>query len=64
MATGNEEVYEELKNVLYTDSAVAGEACGYAMGLVMLGTGSEKAVEEKPAPVSLIYGNWLLGGKR
>lgn len=46
MATGNEEVYEELRNVLYTDSAVAGEASGYAMGLVMLGTASEKAVEE------------------
>lgn len=46
MATGNEEVYDELRNVLYTDSAVAGEASGYAMGLVMLGTGSERAVEE------------------
>lgn len=46
MASGNEEVYEELRNVLYTDSAVAGEASGYAMGLVMLGTGSERAVEE------------------
>ncbi|KAJ1018085.1 hypothetical protein NDA16_004954 [Ustilago loliicola] len=46
MATGNEEVYEELRNVLYTDSAVAGEASGYAMGLVMLATGSERAVEE------------------
>ncbi|EST08654.1 Proteasome/cyclosome repeat [Kalmanozyma brasiliensis GHG001] len=46
MATGNEETYEELRNVLYTDSAVAGEASGYAMGLVMLGTGSERAVEE------------------
>ncbi len=28
------------------DSAVAGEAAGYAMGLVMLGTGSPKALEE------------------
>ena len=28
------------------DSAVAGEAAGYAMGLVMLGTGSAKALEE------------------
>ncbi|UZJ51462.1 hypothetical protein CBS101457_000782 [Exobasidium rhododendri] len=46
MASGNEEVYDELRNVLYTDSAVAGEACGYAMGLIMLGTGSERAVEE------------------
>ncbi|KDN37461.1 putative RPN2-26S proteasome regulatory subunit [Tilletiaria anomala UBC 951] len=46
MATGNEEVYEELRNVLFTDSAIAGEAAGYAMGLVMLGTGNERAVEE------------------
>lgn len=46
MASGNEDVYDELRNVLYTDSAVAGEACGYAMGLIMLGTGSERAVEE------------------
>ena len=46
MATGNEEVYEELRNVLFTDSAIAGEAAGYAMGLVMLGTGNPKAVEE------------------
>ncbi|PWY96976.1 26S proteasome regulatory complex, non-ATPase subcomplex, Rpn2/Psmd1 subunit [Testicularia cyperi] len=46
MATGNEDVYEEIRNILYTDSAVAGEASGYAMGLVMLGTASERAVEE------------------
>jgi hypothetical protein len=46
MATDNEEVFEDLKAVLFTDSAVAGEAAGLAMGLVMLGTGSTKAVEE------------------
>ena len=44
MATGDETVYEELKNVLYTDSAVAGEAAGLAMGLVMLGTANETAI--------------------
>jgi 26S proteasome regulatory subunit N2 len=32
--------------VLYNDSAVAGEAAGLAMGLVMLGSGSGKAIEE------------------
>jgi 26S proteasome regulatory subunit N2 len=31
---------------LFQDSAVAGEACGYAMGLVMLGLGSDKAFGE------------------
>ncbi|CAO1636284.1 unnamed protein product [Parajaminaea phylloscopi] len=46
MATGNLEVYEELRNRLYSDSAVAGEAAGYAMGLVMLGTASQQAVDE------------------
>ncbi|KAG4302880.1 hypothetical protein PCK1_000823 [Pneumocystis canis] len=46
MATRNEEIYEDLKNVLFTDSAVAGEAAGLAMGLVMLGTASAKAIDE------------------
>lgn len=32
--------------MLFNDSAVAGEAAGYAMGLVMLGTASEKALDE------------------
>ncbi|KAG8834158.1 proteasome regulatory particle base subunit [Serendipita sp. 399] len=42
----SETAYEDLRNVLFSDSAVAGEACGYAMGLVMLGSGSEKALDE------------------
>ncbi|OZJ03048.1 hypothetical protein BZG36_03705, partial [Bifiguratus adelaidae] len=46
MATDNDEIYEQLKNVLFSDSAVASEAAGLAMGLVMLGTGSEKAIHE------------------
>ncbi|CAG8688334.1 13834_t:CDS:10, partial [Gigaspora margarita] len=46
MATENNEIYEQLKEVLYSDSAVAGEAAGLAMGLVMLGTASQKAIEE------------------
>lgn len=46
MATGSEEIYEELKTVLYSDSAVNGEAVGLAMGLVMLGTGNIKALED------------------
>lgn len=40
------EYYEELKNVLYTDSAVASEAAGLGMGLIALGSGSEKVCEE------------------
>jgi 26S proteasome regulatory subunit N2 len=48
MATKNESIYEELKNVLYNnaDSAIIGEAAGYGMGLVMLGSADEKAIEE------------------
>ncbi|KDE05351.1 hypothetical protein MVLG_04266 [Microbotryum lychnidis-dioicae p1A1 Lamole] len=46
MGSGNEEIYDELRNVLFNDSAIAGEASGYAMGLVMLGTASEKALDE------------------
>ena len=46
MATGDEGIYDDLKNVLYTDSALNGEAVGIAMGLIMLGTGSIKALED------------------
>lgn len=46
MATGSEVIYDELKNVLYADSAINGEAVGIAMGLVMLGTGNSKALED------------------
>ncbi|KAJ6847996.1 26S proteasome non-ATPase regulatory subunit 1-like protein A-like [Iris pallida] len=45
LGTADEEVYDEVKNVLYTDSAVAGEAAGISMGLLMVGTASEKASE-------------------
>ena len=46
MATGSEEIFEAFKNVLYTDSAINGEAVGLSMGLVMLGTGNIKALED------------------
>ncbi|EAS30093.2 26S proteasome regulatory subunit Rpn2 [Coccidioides immitis RS] len=46
MATGDEDIYRDLKNVLHTDSALNGEAVGLAMGLVMLGTGNMKALED------------------
>ncbi|HLM69704.1 MAG TPA: HEAT repeat domain-containing protein, partial [Longimicrobium sp.] len=45
LGTADEEIYEDVKNVLYTDSAVAGEAAGIAMGLLMVGTASNKAAE-------------------
>ncbi|ODM23302.1 hypothetical protein SI65_00891 [Aspergillus cristatus] len=46
MATGDEGIYEDLRNVLYTDSALNGEAVGVAMGLIMLGTGNMRALED------------------
>ncbi|KAI4141941.1 MAG: hypothetical protein L6R39_005128 [Caloplaca ligustica] len=46
MATGDESIYEDLKAVLWSDSALNGEAVGIAMGLIMLGTGDIKALED------------------
>lgn len=40
------EIYDILRETLFQDSAVAGEASGYAMGLVMLGSGSTKCFDE------------------
>ncbi|MBA0737898.1 hypothetical protein Gogos_011316, partial [Gossypium gossypioides] len=45
LGTADEEIYEDIKSVLYTDSAVAGEAAGISIGLLMVGTASEKASE-------------------
>ncbi|KAJ0392565.1 hypothetical protein P43SY_010509 [Pythium insidiosum] len=39
LASHDYEIYEELKNVMFTDSAVAGEGAGVAIGLVLLGAG-------------------------
>jgi len=36
----------ELKELLYTDSAVAGEAAGYALGMVLVGSGAGNAVSD------------------
>jgi len=46
VATGNSVLYETLENVVYTDSAIAGEAAAYGMGLVMLGTGNSHAIQK------------------
>lgn len=45
LGTADDDIFDEIKNVLYTDSAVAGEAAGISMGLLMVGTASEKASE-------------------
>jgi 26S proteasome regulatory subunit N2 len=45
MATAADDAFEDLKSVLYTDSAVAGEAAGLAMGLLLAGRASDKTAE-------------------
>jgi 26S proteasome regulatory subunit N2 len=40
------DIYEEIRTALFQDNATAGEASGYAMGLVMLGTASDKVFDE------------------
>lgn len=40
------DIYELLRTVLFQDNATSGEAAGYSMGLVMLGSASPRAVEE------------------
>jgi 26S proteasome regulatory subunit N2 len=46
MATADEQLFEELKQTLYSDTAVAGEAAAYAIGLVMVGSANETAIQE------------------
>lgn len=46
MASNSESLYEALKVVLYSDSAISGQAAGLAMGLVMLGSGNESAIND------------------
>lgn len=45
MATGDEDIFDDLKTVLWADSALNGEAVGLAMGLIMLGTGNTNALK-------------------
>lgn len=46
LGTGDEDIYDELKNILFQDNATSSEAAGYAMGLVMLGQPSERVLDE------------------
>jgi len=45
LGTADNDIFEDMKGVLYSDSAVAGEAAGIGMGLLLAGTGSDKAAE-------------------
>ncbi|KAJ7487490.1 armadillo-type protein [Mycena galericulata] len=46
MGSKSVDAFDDLKNTLFMDSAVAGEACGYSMGLIMLGTAAADSVRE------------------
>ncbi|ETW39578.1 hypothetical protein PFNF135_05608 [Plasmodium falciparum NF135/5.C10] len=44
--SNDENTYDELKAILYSDSAVAGESAAYAIGLLKLGSGDDKCIDE------------------
>lgn len=46
MGTESREVVEELKNALFTDSAISGQAAGIGIGLVLLGSGDTKNISD------------------
>jgi 26S proteasome regulatory subunit N2 len=46
LGTARQDVYDLLKNNLFQDDAVTGEAAGIAMGLTMLGSMNEQAIED------------------
>lgn len=46
MGGKNMDAYEDLKSTLFNDSAISGEAAGYAMGLILLGTADANSATE------------------
>lgn len=46
MATNDQQIYDEFKDVMYTDSAVAGEAAALGMGLVKVGNVDDNAIQD------------------
>lgn len=46
MASHNQTLYERLRDGMYTDDAITGEAAGYAIGLTMLGSKDAQAIED------------------
>ena len=51
MATKDENIYNQLKDTLFSnaDSAIIGEAAAFSMGLVMTGSANEAAIDEMMA---------------
>lgn len=63
MGTYRQDVYDQLRANLYLDDAVAGEAAGIAMGMVMLGSKEAQAIQDMVA-VSILVLPWALQGER
>jgi 26S proteasome regulatory subunit N2 len=55
MGTHRSDVYEQLKFNLYQDDAITGEAAGIAMGMVMLGSKNESAIEDMVSVSSFAF---------
>lgn len=54
MATGNDNLFDSLNQILFTDSAVAGEGAALGLGLLMTGQ-SESALAQANIPILLNY---------
>ena len=46
MGGKNPDAFDDLKQMLFTDSALAGKATRFAMGLILLGTADASSAEE------------------
>ena len=46
MATHDQELYERVRDGIYTDDAIIGEAAGYAAGLIMAGSKDPGAIDD------------------
>lgn len=45
LGTDDDDLFEHMKGILYAEDAVAGEAAGLAIGLLCVGSATEKTTE-------------------
>jgi 26S proteasome regulatory subunit N2 len=46
MGSGNKDIYDKFKAIVYNDKANSGEAAAYGIGIVMLGSANEQAIND------------------
>ncbi|AFZ81480.1 26S proteasome regulatory subunit, putative [Theileria equi strain WA] len=46
MGNGDQELYEDLKTLLFRNNAVSGQGAAIGIGLLMIGSGSERVIDE------------------